>query len=103
VEPGRDSRLGLKLLILAEVQTPQSVAPERILDELFVAAGAEIETERLRAAVFQLQLPGLFDFLQGLGDGLQMIGIELFFVDLFGIEAGIDLDPDDISLVTQLS
>jgi hypothetical protein len=32
-----------------------------------------------------------------------MIGIELFFVDLFGIEAGIDLDPDDISLVTQLS
>ena len=48
-------------------------------------------------------LPGLFDFLQGLGDGLQMIGIELFFVDLFGIEAGIDLDLDDKSLVTQLS
>ncbi len=38
-----------------------------------MAAGAQVVAKIFRAAIFQFHLAGFFDFLQGLGDGLQEV------------------------------
>jgi hypothetical protein len=88
--------------VLAEVESPQRFTAERIFDELAMALRAEIETESLRAAVFDLVLSGRFHFLNHLGEFLQVIRVEVFLVERFGIKRRIHFELHDKPPISQL-
>jgi hypothetical protein len=89
-------------LILAEIETPRRIAAEWVFDEPLMTTLAEVESESLRGTVFEFAFSGRFHFLDELGNLLEMICVEILFVQLFRIESGINFHLRYETPVTQL-
>jgi hypothetical protein len=89
-------------LILAEIQAPQGLAAERILDEFHVAVRAQVKAEFFRRLVVELTLAGNFHLLEDRGNFLEMIRVEIILIDLFGVESRINFQFHNEAPITQL-
>jgi hypothetical protein len=99
--PTRRSK-SFRPLVVAEVQPAEGVSAEWIACVAMLAIRTQIETKFFRAAVIVIVFAaaGGFHLLNYLSDLLQMIRIEIFFLDFFRIEGRINFEFYNVSSVT---
>jgi hypothetical protein len=85
--------------ILAEIEGPDRLLAQRVLQELVVARGAEIESESFVQWGGEVIGEECLVSLKDLSDRFHRVIIQVVFLDLRRVEAGEGLDLDHVTAV----